>query len=222
MSPALKGRQVQVPRAKSKTKAAGVKRPPTKSRITKPKPAAPTKSAVKGKSPKPASPARGTKSGTKSKNTKSPAKSTKVPVKKTAPLSPATKSRLQQKKPQSKTGTKSATKSTKSGAKSAKLTEISQQRKRQTSEYSQRPSPAKQVKNLKKKKAITRKVSSPRSNFRCPGEGFYRDPNDCTQFYRCTDTPRMFKFSCPYGLVFDEALGTCTWPHMTSSPCPTK
>lgn len=59
----------------------------------------------------------------------------------------------------------------------------------------------------------------------CTREGLWRNPNDCTKFYRCvaiTDDGRVFKrfeFQCPQETVFDELNGVCNFPHATS-PCP--
>jgi hypothetical protein len=57
-----------------------------------------------------------------------------------------------------------------------------------------------------------------RSNFRCPGEGFFRDPNNCGMFYRCTERQRFY-FACPEGLYFDEELSTCNWPQQAKPTC---
>ncbi|GAV08069.1 hypothetical protein RvY_17816-3 [Ramazzottius varieornatus] len=50
----------------------------------------------------------------------------------------------------------------------------------------------------------------PRADFppmECPGEGFFRNPEDCTRFYRCVQALGLswsvFHFMCPAGLVFD-------------------
>jgi len=54
------------------------------------------------------------------------------------------------------------------------------------------------------------------------GPGFYRNPEDCTLFYRCVQGVRqdldIFEFVCPGGLVFDEATSVCNWPG-SSAPC---
>ncbi|XP_013794837.1 dentin sialophosphoprotein-like [Limulus polyphemus] len=48
----------------------------------------------------------------------------------------------------------------------------------------------------------------------CTKAGFFRDPNDCTRFYRCVEQGQIFikyKFNCPDDLVFDERHGVCNW-----------
>uniref|UniRef100_A0A0C9QXF2 Cht3_0 protein n=1 Tax=Fopius arisanus TaxID=64838 RepID=A0A0C9QXF2_9HYME len=52
--------------------------------------------------------------------------------------------------------------------------------------------------------------------FRCPGEGYYADPNNCRWFFACMnlgqDDMTPYEFRCPYGLVFDEKKLVCDWP----------
>lgn len=61
----------------------------------------------------------------------------------------------------------------------------------------------------------------------CTKEGFYRNPEDCNKFYRCVDFDGegkefvRYDFSCPEGLVFDEANSVCNWP-ADSEPCDTR
>ena len=57
----------------------------------------------------------------------------------------------------------------------------------------------------------------------CTREGFFRDPSDCTRFYRCIDSwggdnHQKFSFECPAGTVFDESVSVCNWPQH-ASPC---
>ena len=57
----------------------------------------------------------------------------------------------------------------------------------------------------------------------CTSAGFFRDPSDCTRFYRCTDpwgagNYQKFPFECPAGTVFDEAVSVCNWPQL-AAPC---
>ena len=47
--------------------------------------------------------------------------------------------------------------------------------------------------------------------YSCEKDGYYRDNMDCNKFYRCTDHARHY-FSCPDGLVFDEAKAACDYP----------
>ena len=58
----------------------------------------------------------------------------------------------------------------------------------------------------------------------CTAEGFFRNPTDCTKFYRCVDQWQngreltIFHFDCPQGTVFDEAVSVCNWPQ-AAAPC---
>lgn len=47
---------------------------------------------------------------------------------------------------------------------------------------------------------------------KCEKPGFFRSPQSCNKFYRCTDDLRLFNFDCPGGLVFNEELSICDWP----------
>jgi hypothetical protein len=62
-------------------------------------------------------------------------------------------------------------------------------------------------------------------NIKCIGKqnGIYRDELDCTLFYVCetaenNNQPRLHKFACPSGLVFNMQECTCDWPSMLR-PC---
>jgi len=58
----------------------------------------------------------------------------------------------------------------------------------------------------------------------CSEEGFFRNPDDCTQFYRCIDIWQngrkfnIFKFHCPVGTTFDESYMVCNWAYQ-APPC---
>ena len=57
----------------------------------------------------------------------------------------------------------------------------------------------------------------------CQSEGFFRDPKDCVQFYRCTrdegaDFFRLYRFACGPGTVFDPTISTCNHPY-AAPPC---
>ncbi|XP_055346364.1 uncharacterized protein LOC129593893 [Paramacrobiotus metropolitanus] len=55
----------------------------------------------------------------------------------------------------------------------------------------------------------------------CPAEGFFRNPQDCTKFYRCVNmlgSWTVWHFFCPAGLVFDPNHAVCNWVSM-SPPC---
>ncbi|RXG54074.1 hypothetical protein Avbf_13240, partial [Armadillidium vulgare] len=62
------------------------------------------------------------------------------------------------------------------------------------------------------------------SRYECSRQGYYRDPSDCSLFYRCVkfnqfiDDYTVFEYSCPEGLVFDDRWEICAWPS-TASPC---
>ncbi|GAB1609453.1 extensin-like, partial [Argonauta hians] len=50
------------------------------------------------------------------------------------------------------------------------------------------------------------------ANFNCPKPyGYFRDPTNCTVFYRCVNSHPYF-FTCYAGAVFDEIHDICTWP----------
>ncbi|GBN16366.1 hypothetical protein AVEN_132805-1 [Araneus ventricosus] len=55
----------------------------------------------------------------------------------------------------------------------------------------------------------------------CTEEGFFRNPDDCTKFYRCVDfagtgeSYTRYDFECPDDLVFDEVNNVCNWPNMS-------
>lgn len=96
--------------------------------------------------------------------------------------------------------------------------QVSTQRKRQA------PHPAppvryRPVKPTKPKKALVRRPKQlPATNFSCIDDGFHRDPNDCSMFYRCNGRQRFY-FACPPGLYFDEVHSTCTWPREAQPAC---
>ncbi|KAG7175704.1 Chitotriosidase-1-like 6, partial [Homarus americanus] len=62
------------------------------------------------------------------------------------------------------------------------------------------------------------------SRFECSRQGYYRDPTDCSHFYRCVkfdqyvDDFTVFEYSCPHGLVFDDRWEVCAWPS-AAPPC---
>lgn len=62
----------------------------------------------------------------------------------------------------------------------------------------------------------------------CTKAGFFRNPNNCSKFYRCVDYEgdgksfKIFHFDCPNNLVFDEDLHVCTWPDQAQPPCKSK
>ena len=57
----------------------------------------------------------------------------------------------------------------------------------------------------------------------CTSNGFFRNSEDCTRFYRCVDLTgkghfRKYTFSCPVGTVFDESVSVCNHP-WAAPPC---
>ena len=58
----------------------------------------------------------------------------------------------------------------------------------------------------------------------CTRQGYYRNPEDCSQFYRCVkfnqyeDDYTIFEYACPVGLVFDDRWEVCVWPSQ-ATPC---
>ncbi|RWS11159.1 mucin-22-like protein [Dinothrombium tinctorium] len=59
--------------------------------------------------------------------------------------------------------------------------------------------------------------------FSCQYPGFYSDSDDCSVFYRCVESGSgvyfAHRFNCGPGLVFDERLQVCNWPHSASTSC---
>ncbi|GFT69537.1 uncharacterized protein NPIL_500371 [Nephila pilipes] len=59
------------------------------------------------------------------------------------------------------------------------------------------------------------------NDIECTEEGFFRNPDDCTKFYRCVDFAGTgesyvrYDFECPDDLVFDEVNSVCNWPNQT-------
>ena len=66
--------------------------------------------------------------------------------------------------------------------------------------------------------------SNANSEFECTRQGYYRNPSDCSQFYRCVkfdqyiDDYTVFEYECPSGLVFDDRWEVCAWPS-AAPPC---
>lgn len=64
----------------------------------------------------------------------------------------------------------------------------------------------------------------PKTKFVCQTVGYFRDPENCRWFYKCSDfygdgSLTAFEFRCPFDLVFDEELLLCNWRWLTE-PCP--
>ena len=65
---------------------------------------------------------------------------------------------------------------------------------------------------------------SAETTLECTRQGYYRHPQDCSQFYRCVKFNQyendytIFEYGCPNGLVFDDRWEVCVWPAQ-ASPC---
>uniref|UniRef100_A0AAG5DLM8 Chitinase n=1 Tax=Anopheles atroparvus TaxID=41427 RepID=A0AAG5DLM8_ANOAO len=66
------------------------------------------------------------------------------------------------------------------------------------------------------KKPTTTTTKPPQENPRiCPKSGYVRDPNNCSVYYRCIPNGiflTTWKFTCPTGLMFNEAISACDYP----------
>jgi hypothetical protein len=49
----------------------------------------------------------------------------------------------------------------------------------------------------------------------CTGQGFARDPINCTVYYRC-EWGMKHTYVCPEGLHYDSSLKLCNWPHIAN------
>ncbi|XP_064478658.1 uncharacterized protein LOC135391990 [Ornithodoros turicata] len=63
-------------------------------------------------------------------------------------------------------------------------------------------------------------LSTPKTTFRCPGIGYYQDPENCRWFYFCDDvyengTLTPFDLRCPHGLGFDPTTFKCNYRSIT-------
>ncbi|CAG2103675.1 unnamed protein product [Medioppia subpectinata] len=61
---------------------------------------------------------------------------------------------------------------------------------------------------------ITTAVAA-KKRFSCPSYGYFQDPEDCQQFYYCSDFGKMYlqsyQMKCPFDLGFDEEKLLCNW-----------
>ena len=59
--------------------------------------------------------------------------------------------------------------------------------------------------------------------FQCNKDGFFRDPYNCTLFYRCADLTgegyrfQLFLFDCPPGTVYDNTINICNHPQFVDA-----
>ena len=49
----------------------------------------------------------------------------------------------------------------------------------------------------------------------CTGQGYARDPSNCTMYYRC-EWGRKHTYICPESLHYDSSLKLCNWPHIAN------
>ena len=49
-------------------------------------------------------------------------------------------------------------------------------------------------------------------DFKCPGEGYYADPNSRHKFFRCDLGGDAYWMDCPPDLVWKDELTLCDWP----------
>lgn len=60
------------------------------------------------------------------------------------------------------------------------------------------------------------------SKFKCPGDGYQEDPNDCTKFYRCVPTEsgrlQAYDFTCGPGTVYSSETENCVHPRDSNRP----
>lgn len=65
----------------------------------------------------------------------------------------------------------------------------------------------------------TSSTSAPTNN--CTSPGYYQNPDDCRKFYQCVlledgVTYKAYEFYCPVGLMFDDILTVCNFPHLVN------
>lgn len=58
------------------------------------------------------------------------------------------------------------------------------------------------------------------SEFVCPSDGFFRDPNNCKVYFHCSNG-QAYKSVCNSGLVFDSEMNVCNWADQVSD-CPSE
>lgn len=67
----------------------------------------------------------------------------------------------------------------------------------------------------KPKTAAPTPEPTPPSKVSCKGldDGLYPDPDDVHKFFQCAGG-RLFRHTCPHGLVFNPKIKACDWPHL--------
>lgn len=85
-------------------------------------------------------------------------------------------------------------------------------------------SPYRIVRIVDREGHITSIRQNSETTLECTRQGYYRNPEDCSQFYRCVKFNQyendytIFEYACPNGLVFDDRWEVCVWPSQ-ASPC---
>ena len=85
-------------------------------------------------------------------------------------------------------------------------------------------SPYRIVRIVDREGHITSIRENAETTLECTRQGYYRNPEDCSQFYRCVKFNQyendytIFEYACPAGLVFDDRWEVCVWPSQ-ASPC---
>ena len=85
-------------------------------------------------------------------------------------------------------------------------------------------SPYRIVRIVDREGHITSIRENAETTLECTRQGYYRNPEDCSQFYRCVKFNQyendytIFEYACPNGLVFDDRWEVCVWPSQ-ASPC---
>lgn len=85
-------------------------------------------------------------------------------------------------------------------------------------------SPSRIVRVVDREGRITGLREKRETTLECTRQGYYRHPQDCSQFYRCVkfnqyeEDYTIFEYGCPAGLVFDDRWEVCVWPSQ-ATPC---
>ena len=85
-------------------------------------------------------------------------------------------------------------------------------------------SPYRIVRLVDREGHITSLRQNSETTLECTRQGYFRNPEDCSQFYRCVKFNQyendytIFEYACPAGLVFDDRWEVCVWPSQ-ASPC---
>lgn len=65
-------------------------------------------------------------------------------------------------------------------------------------------------------------IVSGSKKYRCKEEGYQKDPQDCSKFYRCVRTESggldTYEFKCGEGTVYSEEHMVCVYPKDSNRP----